>query len=132
VFAELGLAAARRLADQGIGVTVVDPRWVAPMPQALVTMAGKHRLVVTVEDGGRHGGFGWSLAAALRDAGVDVPLRDLGVPQRFLAHGSRSEVLAELGLTAQDVARRVTEWAVDQHGDPARSEPASSPTADER
>jgi 1-deoxy-D-xylulose-5-phosphate synthase len=131
-FAELGLAAALRLADQGIGVTVVDPRWVAPIPQALVTMAGKHRLVVTVEDGGRHGGFGWSLAAALRDAGVDVPLRDLGVPQRFLAHGSRAEVLAEVGLTAQDIARQVTEWAVDRLGDAARSEAASSPTVDER
>jgi 1-deoxy-D-xylulose-5-phosphate synthase len=87
---------------------------------------------VTVEDGGRHGGFGWSLAAALRDAGVDVPLRDLGVPQRFLAHGSRSEVLADLGLTAQDVARRVTEWAVDQRGDAVRSAPESAATLDER
>ncbi|HET9256846.1 MAG TPA: transketolase C-terminal domain-containing protein, partial [Pseudonocardiaceae bacterium] len=100
-----------RLADQGIGVTVVDPRWVLPVPAELVRMAGAHRLVVSVEDSGRHGGFGWSLAAALRDAGVDVPFRDLGIPQRFLAHGSRDEVLADLGLTAQDVARAVTGWA---------------------
>jgi 1-deoxy-D-xylulose-5-phosphate synthase len=110
-FAALAVAAARRLADQGIGVTVVDPRWVLPVPAALLRMAQRHRLVVSVEDGGRHGGFGWSLAAALRDAGLDVPFRDLGVPQRFLAHGSRDEVLADLGLTAQDVARAVTGWA---------------------
>ncbi|PZS26371.1 MAG: 1-deoxy-D-xylulose-5-phosphate synthase [Pseudonocardiales bacterium] len=111
-FAMLAVAAARRLADQGIGVTVVDPRWVLPVPEVLVRMAARHRLVVSVEDGGRHGGFGWSLAAALRDADVDVPFRDLGIPQRFLAHGLRDEVLADLGLTAQDVARAVTGWAV--------------------
>jgi 1-deoxy-D-xylulose-5-phosphate synthase len=124
-FAELGLAAAERLADQGIGVTVVDPRWVTPVPPELVSLAAEHRLVVTVEDCGRHGGFGWSLAAALRDAGVDVPLRDLGIPQEFHAQGTRAEVLVSLGLTAQQVARNVTEWTVDLLGDLA----ASSDTA---
>jgi 1-deoxy-D-xylulose-5-phosphate synthase len=111
VLGALAVAAAGRLADQGIGVTVVDPRWVLPVPEVLVRMAARHRLVVSVEDGGRHGGFGWSLAAALRDAEIDVPFRDLGIPQRFLAHSSRDEVLADLGLTAQDVARAVTGWA---------------------
>ncbi|MFI9818396.1 1-deoxy-D-xylulose-5-phosphate synthase [Saccharothrix variisporea] len=111
-FGSLGVAAAQRLADQGIGVTVVDPRWVFPVSSDLVTLAARHKLVVTVEDGGRHGGFGWTLAAALRDADVDVPLRDLGIPQAFHEHGERAEVLAELGLTAQDVARRITEWVV--------------------
>ncbi|PRY30271.1 1-deoxy-D-xylulose-5-phosphate synthase [Umezawaea tangerina] len=109
-FGELGVAAAQRLADQGIGVTVVDPRWVFPIAPELVAMASEHKLVVTVEDGGRHGGFGWTLAAALRDADVEVPLRDLGVPQEFHQHAERPEVLASLGLTAQGVARRVTEW----------------------
>jgi 1-deoxy-D-xylulose-5-phosphate synthase len=109
-FAELGMAAADRLSDQGIGVTVVDPRWVLPVPAALVDLARGHRLVVTVEDNGRHGGFGWALAAALRDADVDVPLRDLGVPQEFQPQGTRSEVLVQLGLTAQNVSRKVTEW----------------------
>ncbi|MFN2495570.1 MAG: 1-deoxy-D-xylulose-5-phosphate synthase [Pseudonocardiaceae bacterium] len=121
-FAALAVAAAGRLADQGIGVTVVDPRWVLPVSEVLVRMAGTHQLVVSLEDGGRHGGFGWSLAAALRDAEVDVPLRDLGIPQRFLDHGSRDEVLADLGLTAQDVARAVTGWAaglIGSAGDPA-------------
>jgi 1-deoxy-D-xylulose-5-phosphate synthase len=118
-FAELGLAAADRLEDQGIGVTVVDPRWVTPVPPELVELAGEHRLVVTVEDGGRHGGVGWSLAAALRDADVDTPLRDLGIPQEFHGHGTRAEVLVRLGLTAQHVARKVTEWTVDRLGEPA-------------
>ncbi|GGM55120.1 1-deoxy-D-xylulose-5-phosphate synthase [Longimycelium tulufanense] len=122
-FGELGVAAAERLADQGIGVTVVDPRWVTPVPEELVGLAARHRLVVTVEDGGRHGGFGWALAAALRDADVDVPLRDLAVPQQFLDHASRDEVLARLGLTAQDVARRVTGWAAGLLGELPVDEP---------
>ncbi len=122
-FARLGLAAAERLADQGIGVTVVDPRWVVPVPEELVALASGHRLVVTVEDSGRHGGFGSALGGVLRDADCDVPLRDLGVPQRFLEHGSRDEVLADVGLTAQDVARRVTEWAAGRLG-------AQTPDAD--
>ncbi|TDP92077.1 1-deoxy-D-xylulose-5-phosphate synthase [Labedaea rhizosphaerae] len=109
--AELALVAARRLSDQGIGVTVVDPRWIAPVPTDLVALSARHRMVVTVEDSGRHGGFGWALAAALRDADVDVPMRDIAIPQRFHEHGTRSEVLAAIGLTAQDVARKVTEWA---------------------
>ncbi len=119
-FARLGLAAADRLADQGIGVTVVDPRWVLPVPEELVSLAESHRLVVTLEDNGRHGGFGSAMAAALRDVDCDVPLRDLGIPQRFLEHGTREEVLAGIGLTAQDVARRVTEWAAGRLGDTAQ------------
>jgi len=111
VFGKLALEAAERLAAHGIGVTVVDPRWVVPVPPALVEMAAGHRLVVTVEDSGRHGGFGSAMAAALRDAELDVPMRDIGVPQRFLQHGLRQDVLVDVGLTAQDVARRVTEWA---------------------
>ncbi|GAA4863723.1 1-deoxy-D-xylulose-5-phosphate synthase [Saccharopolyspora rosea] len=117
-FAKTAVAAAARLAAQGIGVTVVDPRWALPVPERIVELAAEHRLVVTLEDCGRHGGFGWSLAAALRDAEVDVPLRDLAVPNRFLAHASRDEVLAELGLTDQDIARRITEWVVDRTAAP--------------
>ena len=110
-FAELGLAAAERLAAQGIAVTVVDPRWVLPVPEALVGLAARHQLVVTCTDSGRHGGFGAALADALRGAECDVPQRDLALPQEFLDHGNRADVLAAVGLTAQDVARRVTGWA---------------------
>ncbi len=111
VFGELGVAAALRLADQGVAVTVVDPRWVLPVPGAVVELAADHDLVVTISDSGRHGGLGASVSAALRDAECDVRLRDVAIPQRFLDHGSRGDVLASIGLTAQDVARRVTEWA---------------------
>jgi 1-deoxy-D-xylulose-5-phosphate synthase len=105
------LAAAERAADHGIAVTVVDPRWVLPVPAELVALAGEHRLVVTVEDGGRAGGVGSSLSRELQDREIDVPVRTLGLPQAFLEHGSRGQVLADVGLTEQDVARRIAEWA---------------------
>ena len=107
--ARLALEVADRAAQQGVGVTVVDPRWVSPVPAELVELARGYRLVLTVEDGGRTGGVGSAVSQALRDADVDVPTRDLGIPQRFLDHASRAQVLAEIGLTAQDVARRVVE-----------------------
>ncbi|HEY0531490.1 MAG TPA: 1-deoxy-D-xylulose-5-phosphate synthase [Actinoplanes sp.] len=109
-FAGLGLEVADRLAGQGYGVTVVDPRWVRPVPVELAGLAAQHRLVVVVEDGVRTGGVGEAVAAGLRDARVDVPLRAIGVPAGFHPHGTRAEILAGLGLTAQDVARDVTEW----------------------
>ncbi len=116
--ASSGVAAAERLAHQGVAVTVVDPRWVLPVPDALLGLARAHDLVVTVTDGGRHGGFGSALADALRAAECDVPLRDLALPQEFLDHGARPDLLAAAGLTAQDVARRVTEWAAALPGRP--------------
>ncbi|MHB1876772.1 MAG: 1-deoxy-D-xylulose-5-phosphate synthase, partial [Streptosporangiaceae bacterium] len=100
----LAVRAARTLAGQGIGVTVVDPRWVKPVDQALVGAAAAHRLVVTVEDNGTVGGFGDAVARLLRDNGVDTPVRTLGLPQQFLEHGERGEILAEAGLTAEGVA----------------------------
>jgi 1-deoxy-D-xylulose-5-phosphate synthase len=105
--AACGVDAARRLAAQGVGVTVVDPRWVKPVDPALVELARAHRLVVTVEDNGRVGGVGTAIAQELRDAGVIAPVRDFGLPQRFLDHAKRPAILAEVGLTGQDLAREV-------------------------
>jgi 1-deoxy-D-xylulose-5-phosphate synthase len=101
--------AAARLAEQGIGVTVVDPRWVKPLDPALDGAAAAHRLVATIEDNGRAGGFGDAVARHLRDAGIDTPVRTFGLPQRFLEHGDRGEVLADAGLTPQQLARAITE-----------------------
>ncbi|WP_182347643.1 1-deoxy-D-xylulose-5-phosphate synthase [Tomitella gaofuii] len=109
-FAAIGVDAAQRMRMQGISATVVDPRWVIPTPEALVALARTHAMVVTLEDGGVHGGIGSGVSAAMRAAGVDVPSRSIGVPQRFLDHASRGEVLADLGLTPEAVAREVTEW----------------------
>ena len=107
--ARVALEVADRVGDQGIGVTVVDPRWVTPVAPELIELARGYRLVVTVEDNGRTGGVGSVVSQALRDADIDVPTRDIGIPRRFLDHGTRAEVHAEIGLTAQEVARRIVE-----------------------
>ncbi|MCZ2525549.1 1-deoxy-D-xylulose-5-phosphate synthase [Streptomyces sp. HB2AG] len=106
--APMCLEVADLLDAQGISSTVVDPRWVKPVDTALPGLAAEHRVVVTVEDNGRAGGVGSAVSQALRDAGVDVPLRDFGIPQKFLDHATRKEVMAEIGLTAPDIARQVT------------------------
>jgi len=106
-FGALAVNAASRLADQGIGVTVVDPRWALPVSPALALLAAGHRMVVTVEDGGRSGGVGAAVADALAPLGVPVTV--LALPQQFLEPASRGDLLADLGLTAKDVARGITE-----------------------
>ena len=103
------LETAVRLGDQGIGVTVIDPRWVKPLDEALTEAAAAHRLVVTVEDNGRAGGFGDAVCRLLRDAGVATPARTFGLPQEFLEHGKRDEILADAGLVPQHLARWITE-----------------------
>lgn len=109
-FAAMALAVAERLRTHGIGVTVVDPRWVLPVPDAVVTMAARHKLVVTLEDNGVQGGVGSAVSGALRRAEVDVPCRDAALPQRFFDHASRNEVLGEVGLTERNIARQITGW----------------------
>ena len=110
-FASMALAVAKRLHNQGIGVTVIDPRWVLPVSDGVRELAVQHKLLVTLEDNGVNGGVGSAVSAALRRAEIDVPCRDIGLPQEFYQHASRGEVLADLGLTDQDVARRITGWA---------------------
>ncbi|HUZ51485.1 MAG TPA: 1-deoxy-D-xylulose-5-phosphate synthase [Streptosporangiaceae bacterium] len=107
--AAIAIEVAERLAGQGIGVTVVDPRWVKPVDEALAGAAAEHRLVVTVEDNGTVGGFGDAVARYLRDTDTSTPVAIFGLPQRFLEHGERGEVLAEAGLTSQQLARAITE-----------------------
>ncbi|MFC8276985.1 1-deoxy-D-xylulose-5-phosphate synthase [Streptomyces sp. NPDC057271] len=108
VMADACLQAADLLAGRGIRCTVVDPRWVKPVDEALAPLAERHRLVAVVEDGIRTGGVGAAVGQALRDAGVDVPLRTFGIPEQFLGHAKRGEVLADLGLTPVEIAGRIS------------------------
>ncbi|HEX4257116.1 MAG TPA: 1-deoxy-D-xylulose-5-phosphate synthase [Streptosporangiaceae bacterium] len=121
----LCLTAAERLADQGIGVTVVDPRWTKPVDEAIVAAARQYRLVAVVEDNGRVGGFGDAVSRLLRDHDVDTPIKTYGLPQRFLTHGDRGEVLEEAGLTSQHLARQLTEAV-------ARRAPAEADVPEQR
>jgi 1-deoxy-D-xylulose-5-phosphate synthase len=101
------LEAAKIAADAGVQTRVVDPRWVAPIPDDLIDLIASSSAVVTVEDNVRTGGVGSRLSQAARDAGIDIPMRDHGVPSEFLAHGKRSDVQQATGLAAEAIAAQV-------------------------
>src|SRR5260370_31867064 len=116
--------AADRLADQGIGVTVVDPRWVKPLDGALLDAARPPGPVATVEDNGRVGGFGDAVARLLRDNDIDTPVRTFGLPQEFLDHGERNTLLEDCALTSQQVARVITEQVASRTAELAQEQQA--------
>jgi 1-deoxy-D-xylulose-5-phosphate synthase len=105
--AEMALQVANRLGAQGISSTVVDPRWVLPVPRSIIRMAAEHRIVIVIEDGVRAGGVGSRIRQEMRAAGVDTALNEVGLPVEFLDHGTRAEVLERVGLTARQVANDV-------------------------
>jgi 1-deoxy-D-xylulose-5-phosphate synthase len=118
--ASTSVEVAERLTAQGIGVTVVDPRWVKPLDPAIIDLAREHRLVVSVEDNGITGGVGSVLLQTLNEARVETPVRLHGIPQRFLDHAKRAKILDDIGLTAQKLARSIVEdvTALDSTGAP--------------
>jgi 1-deoxy-D-xylulose-5-phosphate synthase len=111
--------AARLLKQDGVSVTLVDPRWVKPLDPRLASVAAAHRLVVTVEDNVLAGGFGAAVAEVLADEEVPTPLLRLGIPDRFLPHGKRDLLLTELGLDPVGIAERVRKrlHRLDHHGE---------------
>ncbi|WP_306231151.1 1-deoxy-D-xylulose-5-phosphate synthase [Agrococcus beijingensis] len=108
-FAHLAMDVADRVQAQGIGVTVVDPRWVVPVAGSIVELAREHRIVITLEDGVRVGGIGTRVRQELRAAGVDTPVDELGLPGEFIDHAERGEILEEVGLSAQAIARNIVQ-----------------------
>jgi 1-deoxy-D-xylulose-5-phosphate synthase len=104
---ELSLDVASRLGAQGISSTVVDPRWLLPVRKSIIALAARHRLVVCIEDGVRAGGVGSRIRQEMRAAGVDTALNEVGLPVEFLDHGTRSQVLERVGLTAQQITHDV-------------------------
>ncbi|MCW2816928.1 MAG: 1-deoxy-D-xylulose-5-phosphate synthase [Nocardioides sp.] len=107
--AAVSVEVADRLAAQGIGVTVVDPRWVKPVDPAIVELARQHQLVVSIEDNGKVGGCGAVLLQTLNEAGVTTPFRLHGIPQQFLDHAKRDVILERIGLTPQALALGIVE-----------------------
>jgi 1-deoxy-D-xylulose-5-phosphate synthase len=125
--AELGLKVAERLAAQGIGATVVDPRWVVPVPRSILTLAAEHRIVVTIEDGIRVGGIGTRVRQDLREAGIDTAVDELGLPDAFIEHASRDQILQEAGLTPQKIARDLVAQVLGSRVPIARPLPEDEP-----
>ena len=109
--AAIAVEAASSAYREGVGVTVIDPRWVKPLPESLVRMAERYKSVVVLEDGIRHAGIGSSISEMFRDAGVLIPLHSIGVPLEFIEHSKRGEILSDIGITAQNISRSVVEWS---------------------
>jgi 1-deoxy-D-xylulose-5-phosphate synthase len=117
---------ADRLVAQGIGVTVVDPRWVKPVNPALLDLARRHRLVVSIEDNGETGGCGAVLLQTLNAAGVTTPFRLHAIPQQFLTHAKRARILEQIGLTPQAIALGIVEDITALAEDGARGAPVEA------
>lgn len=109
--ATMAVEAASQAYREGVGVTVIDPRWVKPLPQSLITMADRYKSVVVVEDGIAHGGIASALSEMFRSAGLNTPIHSIGVPLTFIEHSKRSEILSDLGMTAQNISREIVEWS---------------------
>jgi len=109
--ATMSVEAASQAYREGVGVTVIDPRWVKPLPKSLITMADRYKSVVVVEDGIAHGGIASALSEMFRSAGLDTPIHSIGVPLTFIEHSKRSEILSDLGITAQNISREIVEWS---------------------
>lgn len=107
--AAIAVEAAAQAYREGVGVTVIDPRWVKPLAPAIITMAQRYSHVVVIEDGIRHGGIGSTLAEQMRDAGIEIPVHSIGIPLAFIEHSKRAEILHDLGITGQQIARSLVE-----------------------
>lgn len=109
--ARIAVEAAELAEAQGVRVTVIDPRWVKPLPSAIVNSADKFSMVVVLEDGIKHGGIASTLSEMLRESGSDVPVHSIGVPLEFIEHSKRTEILSDLGMTAPVVATSLVSWS---------------------
>jgi deoxyxylulose-5-phosphate synthase len=114
---QLAVEVAERLRAQGIGATVVDPRWVVPVQPSIVKLAAAHRLVITIEDGIRVGGVGTRVRQVLREAGVDTAVDELGLPDAFIDHASRADPRRRRPVGREDRAGRRRAGARHPHSD---------------
>lgn len=107
--------AAQRLSDEGLDFGVINARFVKPLDTTIILRAvAECPLVVTVEEGMLMGGFGSAVLEAVADAGLDVGrVRRIGIPDRFIEHGARAELLADLGLDPAGIVRSCQTWVGD-------------------
>ncbi|GAC1455536.1 MAG: 1-deoxy-D-xylulose-5-phosphate synthase [Steroidobacteraceae bacterium] len=104
------VASAQDIADK-LDATLVNMRFVKPLDEDLVlSLAGRHRAIVTIEENSTQGGAGSAIGELLAAEGVQVPLLQLGIPDRFIEHGSREGCLAAAGLDREGLAASIERW----------------------
>jgi len=100
--------AAAMLEDEGISCTVANARFVKPLDSAAILDAARsHRLLVTIEENALPGGFGSAVGELLLDSRVEIEIARLGIPDRFITHGTQTQLLEEVGLSPEDVVKAV-------------------------
>ena len=110
--AAIAVDAAAQAYREGVGVTVIDPRWIKPLPtQSLLSMAQRYKRVVVLEDGIKHAGVASTVSELFRDHGLETPIHSIGIPLEFIEHSKRTEIMEDLGITVQNVARQLVGWA---------------------
>ena len=114
------LEAADLLAGHGLDVTVADARFAKPLDAALLAqLASEHDLLVTVEEGVLPGGFGSGVWETLSEGGLGVggaPIMRVGMPDRYVTHGSPALLHKEVGFTGEAIAERIESAVRDSHG----------------
>lgn len=108
--ARVCVTVAERLGALGFAVTVVDPRWVKPVDEALAVLAADHEAVAVVEDNLRVGGVGAAVAQALQEAGLTIPCLTYGVPLAFPRHCARDRLLEEMGLDVTAIEKQLRDF----------------------
>ncbi|NCV83894.1 MAG: 1-deoxy-D-xylulose-5-phosphate synthase [Actinobacteria bacterium] len=109
--AQLAVDAAAQAYREGVGVTVIDPRWVRPLPiSTLSRMSDRYSRIVVIEDGIKNGGISSALSDAFRELGIAIPIHSIGIPVDFFEHAKRNQILEDLGITVQSVARQLVSW----------------------
>lgn len=109
--AQLAVDAAAQAYREGVGVTVIDPRWVRPLPIAtLARMSDRYSRIVVIEDGIKNGGISSALSDAFRELEIAIPIHSIGIPVEFFEHSKRNQILEDLGITVQSVARQLVSW----------------------
>jgi 1-deoxy-D-xylulose-5-phosphate synthase len=109
--AQLAVDAAAQAYREGVGVTVIDPRWVRPLPIAtLARMSDRYSHIVVIEDGIKNGGISSALSDAFRELDIAIPIHSIGIPVEFFEHSKRNQILEDLGITVQSVARQLVSW----------------------
>ena len=114
--AQIAVEAAAQAYREGVGVTVIDPRWVKPLNQALVTMARRYKSVVVLEDGIEHGGIASTISELFREHELEIPVHSIGVPFEFFEHAKRAEIFNEIGITVQSITRSLVGWSSTNSG----------------
>ncbi|CAB4578623.1 unannotated protein [freshwater metagenome] len=121
-FASIAVESAAQAYREGVGVTVIDPRWVKPLPKALITMAQRYKNVVVLEDGIKHGGIASTISELFREEQLNIPVHSIGLPLTFLEHAKRAQILEDLGITVQSITRSLVSWNSSQFAVDAKEE----------